>query len=266
MRITAVKNVSAIALLAALAVTPFTETFAQSSNASERGQEMGQGTPGGSNPNAGPGNNSGQGNTMPGATGEAMSGNSNAGPGNNSANGNTSPGTPRSDSGASTQTPGPDSGHNCGGQGHIDNDAPGHQHDDCEATGIGSTGAMRSGGAAVANRARGVNQAAPGQVGANAGGASGFATADCSMTEGLTPPFGALTQQEVQVLSTADQAAVVVVVCPEVSTSPEAQQAVAQNPGITRALEAQGFGVHQVIAADAGEPVPTIYVEAASTN
>ncbi|MBD8066086.1 hypothetical protein IC608_11445 [Devosia sp. PTR5] len=64
-------------------------------------------------------------------------------------------------------------------------------------------------------------------------------------------------------MATADEAAVVAVECPEISTDPDAQQAVAANPGIVRALEAQGFGVQQVIAAEVSEP-PVIYVEAPS--
>lgn len=243
MHITIARKASAFALLAALAAIPLTEAHAQSANASAKGQAMGQGTPGGSNPNAGPGNNSGQGNTSPASI--------QASPVHSSAS--TSVG------GGSSQTPGPEGGHNCGGAGHINNDAPGHQHDDCDPLTTGSTNA----GAAAATSVNGVAGAGlPSLPSAVAGGtgAAQVTTVDCSLSN-LTPLFGPLTGQEVEVLATAEKAAVVPVACPEIASNPEAQQAVAANPGLVRALEANGYAVHRVIAADVSEPVPTIYVE-----
>lgn len=246
MQNTIARKASAFALLAALAAIPLTEARAQSANASDRGQTMGQGTPGGSNPNAGPGNNSGQGNTSP-ASLQASPVHS---------GGSTSVG-----GGGSTQTPGPESGHNCGGAGHIDNDAPGHQHDDCDPL---PTGTLTGAAAGFAVGAAGAaNQAIPGAVAGS--GAAQITTVDCSLSN-LTPLFGPLTSQEVEVLATAEEAAVVAVACPEIASNPEAQQAVAANPDLVRALEANGFAVHRVVAADVNAPVPTIYVEDGSAD
>lgn len=240
------RKASAFAILAALAAIPLTDAHAQSANASAKGQAMGQGTPGGSNPNAGPGNNSGQGNTSPASL-------------------QASPvhgGGATSTGGGSIQTPGPEGGHTCGGAGHIDNDAPGHQHDDCDSLPTGVPGA---GSAVVAPNGAAVplNQALPARPGGP--GAAQITTVDCSLSD-LTPLFGPLTSEEVEVLATAEKAAVVAVACPEIASNPEAQQAVAANPSLVGALEANGFAVHRVVAADVNAPVPTIYVEDGSAE
>jgi hypothetical protein len=107
------------------------------------------------------------------------------------------------------------------------------------------------------------NQAVAGAVAGS--GAPQITTVDCSLSN-LTPLFGPLTTQEVEILATAEEAAVVAVACPEIASNPEAQQAVAANPSLVSALEANGFAVHRVVAADVNAPVPTIYVEDGSAN
>lgn len=268
MHTTMMRNASAIALLAALACVPVSDAYGQSANASDRGQEMGQGTPGGSNPNAGPGNNSGNGNSSPGSVGAAASGNANAGPGNNSGGG----------TGAGS-TAGPEGGHNCGGKGHIDNDAPGHQHDDChvdavvtgalpnseakaQGTAAGQGKALPQGAATQASAAAtaGLNKAAA-ATNAFAGGSA--ATADCStFTETLVPIFGMFTEQESQAVVTADTAALIPVACAATSTDADAQRLIAANPAIVNALRAEGYSLSQVITVQTTGEVPTIYVEA----
>jgi len=217
------KRASAVALLAALACIPASEVYGQSTNASERGQQMGQGIPGTLNPNAGPGNNSGSG--APGSGG-----------------GSATDGGP--------EHAGPEEGHSCGGEGHVDNDAPGHQHDDCVADGM-ATGAISA-------------RAAPGSAAAqaNAAAGGGVVSIDCSgFHEDLLPIFGRLTPEEQELVATADSAALVPVTCVDASTDPDAQRLVSENATLANALSANGYRLDQVITVDVGD-VPTIYVEA----
>lgn len=233
-----IKKASSIALAIALAATPVSIALGQSPKASQQGQENGQGTPARENSNAG----------------------SNLGvtPGNNASQVN-----PSASRDTAAPAAGPEEGHTCGGNGHIDNNhIPGHQNDDCHAEG-GAIGTNSVTGLVAPGAHSGSARNADLPV-ANMTGGNGSTASNCiSFEQSLLPIFGTLTQEEADVVAGANTAALIPVDCPDLSTDPDAQQAVAVNPGLIRALESEGYGLHQVITLEVNYPVPTIYVEAA---
>lgn len=132
---------------------------------------------------------------------------------------------------------GPD-GHECGGLGHVISQGEGHEDDACGDLGVDAT--------------------ATGSIG---GTSTPVGVPETCSTEGLRPLVELFMEEHAAAIREADNAAVAELDgCIDVAGDPEVQSAVADNPALIAALEARGYGVQQVVAADARGDIPTLYV------
>jgi hypothetical protein len=142
---------------------------------------------------------------------------------------------------------GPD-GHSCGGLGHVISQGVGHEDDECDELGINATG---------------IDATMTGSI----GGSSTVGEPDNCSTEGLRPLIELFTEEHAAIVREADQAAIAELEgCVDVAGDTEVQSAVADNEALVAALEARGYGVGQVVAADARTDVPTLYVAVPATD